>query len=302
VRLIKQLTIFGFMSMSGFLGCVEIESNPDDEKDEETEDETDEETESENETLTDTSTSTSTETETQEDVSLSIDSILAFGGISVKNAFEVGNPINFEAGPSTGTYYILLSTDAWDGWEDQDNACLIVFDLTSDAATLDETFVGDGKWAGWTFSGADTYSGSWPACENLDDQSYAVFEQLASADFGIGYGELSTEDVGEGQTYAEYLQETMEGWEYNWTDDIAPYVFSQYINLDFGDFGGSTGWSAINYAYAYEVNDEDVIATETITDADGVEETVDVKVDMSNAAYLPDGYVSGNPFFGWGFN
>lgn len=225
-----------------------------------------------------------------------VDFVGAYGSLTLANSVEVAGPstVNGDNGPAelTNNFFIVLAYENWTGAGDFDNACVLQFSLEDGA--VDDSFFDDvtGGWVGWTFPGESNFVGNSPACDDISEDFAPLFEGMKTADFGLGLAPLS-EDMENG-----LHPDDSELSDEEWAADFAPHYYSQYIMIDFGDFGGSSGWSGTNFAIAYEVGENGALS-ETTNDEG---ETVNVLLDISEATFAPDGYHYGNLGFGWGFN
>lgn len=223
-----------------------------------------------------------------------VDFVGAYGIVTVENSVEVAGPstVNGDNGPSPieNTFMIVLAYENWGGVGDFDNACILQFTL--EGGSVDDGFFDDvaGGWVGWTFPGESNFVGNSPSCDSLSEDYLPLFENFKTADFGMGLAPMTSD-----MTTA--LKDGTQATEDEWAADYAPFYYSQYVMIDFGDFGGSSGWSAVNFAIAYEVGDDSVLTETTNDDGD----TINVLLDISEATFAPDGLHYGNLAFGWGF-
>jgi hypothetical protein len=224
-----------------------------------------------------------------------VDFVGGYAGLTVANSVEIVGPsiLNGDNGPSelANMFTIVLAFENWTGVGDYDNACILQFSLEGGA--VDDTFFNDvsNGWVGWTFPGESNFLGNTPSCDDLSEDYMPLFENFKTADFGVGLAPL-TEDMENG-LHPDESEVTDEEWE----ADFAPNYYSQFIMIDFGDFGGSSGWSGTNFAIAYEVGEDGVLSETTNDDGD----TINVLLDISESTFAPDGFHYGNLGFGWGF-
>ena len=223
-----------------------------------------------------------------------VDFVGAYGFMKVENSVDLTGPVtvNSENGPFEleNSFFIVLAFANWGGPGDNDNACILQYSLEN--GTVDDSFFTDvsGGWVGWTFPGEANFLGSTPACESLSENYVSLFENFKTADFGVGLAPLSSD-------MQDSIQTSVESDGGDWAGDFAPYYYTQYVKIDFGDLGGSSGWSGVSYAIAYEIG-EDGSLSETTND-DG--ETINVLIDISEATFALDGFHYGGLYFGWGF-
>ena len=223
-----------------------------------------------------------------------VDFVGAYGIASVVDSTGLGGPatVNSDNGPFEieNTFFVVLAFASWQGVGDYDNACILQYTL-EDGAVDDSFFtsVSDG-WVGWTFPGASNFVGGTPACENLSENFVGLYEHFQSADFGMGLAPMTAD-----MTSAYQDAVTQGGGD--WAADYEPYYYTQYVNIDFGDLGGSTGWAGVSLSQIYEIG-EDGVLSETTNDEG---ETINVLIDISEATFAPDGLHYGSPAFGWGF-
>ena len=229
-----------------------------------------------------------------------VDFMTAYGMANVANSTEISGSVtvNGENGPFEldSTFFIILAYANWSGEiSDGNNACILQYSLEN--GTVDDDFFTEVStgWVGWNFSGETNLTAESAGCASLADDFKFLYEGFKTADFGFGMAPMSTEfsTALRGQEgTANHISEA------DWNADYAPYFYSHYIKLNSEGFqGGSSGWSEISYAFAYEVG-EDGALTETTNDAG---ETINVRLDISGATFAPDGFHFGSYAGGWSF-
>jgi len=231
-----------------------------------------------------------------------IDFLGAYAFVNVENSTEIAAAasVNTDNGPAPldNTFFIVMAFENWDGTiQDGDNACILQYTL--EGGTVDDDFFTDanvtGGWVGWNFSGADNFAQESTGCASLSEGFVALYEGFKTSDFGLGMAPLTSD-----------MQSALQGEpgsqnytsDEDWASDFAPYFYSQYVKLNSDAFqGGSSGWSPVNFAVAYEVG-EDGVLSETTNDAG---DTINVRVDITDATFAPDAFHYGTLAFGWGF-
>ncbi len=202
----------------------------------------------------------------------------------------------FTDGEHYGNFAIVMANEDWlsdqNAMQNYDDACWIIFDLgiavSAESAVLDAVFISGDPWVGWNFSGAETFYAATPSCDSLDSQLLPLVEHFKTADFGMGFGAMDSD-----------MEDTLAGQVGDdWDTDFKPYFITQYVIIDFGDFGGATGWSGVNYTRSYQMEDDGTLSV--AQDDDGND--INVLLDHTDATYAADGYYSGGVFYGWGFN
>ncbi|MEC7985442.1 MAG: hypothetical protein VX278_09775 [Myxococcota bacterium] len=225
---------------------------------------------------------------------LDVEFIGAYGDGVINDSINLAGPVVFSSGDEHyGNFAIVLANEAWladqNALENYDDACWIIFDLgiaiSAESATLDPDFVSGDQWVGWTFSGAETFYAASDSCANVDAQLLPLVEHFKTADFGMGFGAMDS----------DLESRLADGIGDDWESEYKPYFISQYVSIDFGDFGGPTGWSAVNYARSYQMEEDGTISES------GDANRPQVLLDHTDATYAADGYYSGGLYFGWGF-
>jgi hypothetical protein len=206
--------------------------------------------------------------------------LFVLGDFAVRDATMT--TVDFGDGVETAPYlYFWLIEDDWEGFEDVDNACLVIFDLTG-AAEISADMVSAGSWLGWDIDLSLAVPQMTPSCDDLNpDTEYGgdVVTWLGSYSWSIGVGAAGDELVTSLEDlYAEDY------------DDYADNFFGSPLGTDYG--GGEFEITPdFNYGVAFETDDEGVI----VTDEDGNGSFVDV----SEATEAPDGYYRLFPYYGF---
>lgn len=227
-------------------------------------------------------------------VSLTPDAVFFDFQTVVSDSTTVGS-ISTENGPMSGSFVIFLADSAnWAGSEDTDNACAIVFSITPDSATFDETFITAGAWTGWNFP-AENFLGTTPSCEELDEDYLPLVDRWSTAGFGVGFGPLTAQMSTDLQDVLSNYSEDQVG---TWEDDWAPYIHEAYVMVD-----GLDAPYSINLGRAYAVNEDGTLATANENgEADPAgqyllrQKTVDENGDQNT--YAVDGYYTTIPWGG----
>ena len=232
----------------------------------------------------DTDPGTDPGTDPEPETNFGITSIYAVANVSVINEIEIGPPAEYISGSLKSNFQIILARDDWGGVSDYENACWVIFEFDEESATLDPSFVGDGKWAGWTVSGSESFKEQTPSCDNIYGEELTLLEHLRSSPFGVGAGQITT-------AMANITEEQYDEAGLDWVNEGAPYHFTQYLMLDLGESGGNTGWTPQNLGSIYEMDADNVLVTD--------EEDYLVSVNIEDAEWIPDGFMQGTIFFGW---
>lgn len=198
-------------------------------------------------------------------------------------------------GTTLGGTFIVLLTDLDNlttTYYDPTYSCWLTFEFdntkvaddTTNAVLDDGTAFADaGGWLAWTID-ATAYVGKEGACENLDPlgQWGATIAALETANYGFGFGTLSAD-----------LAESLSGsTSIDWATE-EKYHITGYVGTDAID--GSYKYYDVNRGVAW-----DITSGELTTDDAGA--IANDKIDFSNSVFMEDnGYYSGSPWFGWGF-
>jgi hypothetical protein len=178
----------------------------------------------------------------------------------------------------TGSFSIWLVDSNEDFYNDDRYACLITYTVDETTATDLPEFVDNGAWQGWLIdtSGAATTEG---ACDDLDPDVHGDPAETYGAAYtwGIGFGPVDS-------AFSASLADAFSA-------DYATYQDNFTIGYIYTDLTGTAGFSQIDYGLTYSVDDDG----ELVFDSSGNV----VFVDVSEAAFLPDGYNVANPFSGW---
>jgi hypothetical protein len=190
--------------------------------------------------------------------------------------------VDFGDGVDTAPYlYVWLIEDDWEGFEDVDNACLVLFDLTG-AAEISADMISAGSWLGWDLDLSLAVPQMTPSCDDLNpDTEYGgdVVTWITSYRWSIGVG-----------TAGDELVTSLE--------DLYGEDYEAYANNFFGsplgtDYGGAEFEITpdFNYGIAFETDADGVIVTD--------EEGNGTFVDVSEATEAPDGYYRLFPYYGF---
>ena len=169
---------------------------------------------------------------------------------AVANSVEVG-AISTENGPYYGDFVIYLADyTAWEGEEDFDNACGIIFSLAPEAATLNEGYISDGAWIAWDFDPSSFY-GTTPSCESLNEDYLPLVERWSTNMFTMGFAPLSSE------TEATLKNDVLDAEQVAaWDTDWAPYFFDAAVEVD-----GLGEFYTINLGRAFALNEDGTTVT-----------------------------------------
>ena len=223
--------------------------------------------------------------------SLTPDAVLFGFRTVVANSVEVG-AVSGENGAFSGEFVIYLADyAAWGGEEDFDNACGLIFELTPEAATLNDAYISAGAWVAWDFD-PSTYIGTSPSCDSLDEDYLPLIEKWSTQVFTIGFSPLSSE------TETSLKDQLSEEQNAAWDTDWAPYFFDASVDID-----GLDEFYAINLGRAFELNEDGTTAT---ANEDGeADPNGDYLLPMGiqdesgeNLTYALDGYYVSIPFGG----
>ena len=148
--------------------------------------------------------------------------------------------------------------------------------ITPENITLDTSYIDAGHWSGWTVDAAQSFYGTSPSCDELDESVAPFVDRWSTSAFSFGYGVSSESALADLQQAVEDAGPDAGDWDEDWV----PYIFHQYMTID-----GIDGMQAWTYARAWQLDDTDDTILEN---SDGENELVD----MSDATFLKDGYYS----------
>ena len=87
-------------------------------------------------------------------VSLTPQTIYFDFNVPVSNS-DIGSLTYSDGTTSSGMFYLYLANDQWGGTDEVDNACVLIFELTPEAATLNEDYMAstleNPAWVAWDF-------------------------------------------------------------------------------------------------------------------------------------------------------
>jgi len=89
----------------------------------------------------------------------------------------------------------LADSQAWEGTEDVENACALIFNMTPDSATYEAAFETAGAWLGFSFPALSNYVGATPSCEDMNEDYLPLIDRWSNAPFSVGFGPTKADDV-----------------------------------------------------------------------------------------------------------
>jgi hypothetical protein len=217
----------------------------------------------------------------------------------------IGTAIASDGSEFSGQLVIFIADSAnWEGTDDVDNACALIFNMTPDSATYDPSFESAGAWLGFSFSALDNYVGESPSCADMDEDYAPLITRWSTAGFGVGIGPMNPDDSASLQDAV--ADAAAQGSDVgDWETDWAPYLTQAYVMIDGLDIDedGVADPYFVNFTRSYQVNEDGTLAT---ADEDGnadpagqylLKQSV-VDEDGNALTYAIDGYYAGFPWAG----